>query len=113
MRPAVVVSRGDDADLLEGKIADVGDPQVPRERIEAHAEGVTKAPGEDLATRARLAEEWVVGRDGAVEVDAQDLALDGIHVLRVRIRCRPGAADVVAVTGVTDAHVQLAVGPDA
>src|SRR5262245_52777886 len=45
VRPAVVVPRGDDADLFEGEITDVGNPEVSSEGIEAHPEGIAEAPG--------------------------------------------------------------------
>src|SRR5262245_16971279 len=44
--PRVVGARGDDVDLLDRQVADVGQPQAAADRIEAEAERVAEAVGE-------------------------------------------------------------------
>ena len=66
-------------------------------------------------TRARVPaaiDERVARRRGSVELDAQDLALEALQVLRVRIRRRAGRPGV-AEAGVAGADVEEAVGTDA
>ncbi len=113
VRPGVVAARRDDVELLDREIADVGHPEPARHRIESEAEGIAEAGGEDLAALPDLAEVGIVGRDGAVEVQAQHLPHEDVQVLRVRIRRRAGTALVVAEAGVADADVELPVRSDA
>src|SRR5581483_7665878 len=112
VRPGVVAAGGHDVDLLEREVADVGEPELAGVRVEAEAERVPEARREDLLTLPGLAEERVVVRDRAVEVEPHDLALDRVQVLRVRIRRGARAPHVVAVPRVADPSVELAVGPD-
>src|SRR5262249_41135893 len=107
VRPRVVLAAGDDVDLLDREVADVADPERVRVGIEAHPERIAEPVREDLAALAGLIEERVVIRDRTIEVEAQDLAVDLVQVLRVGVRRRPRAALVVTETGVADADVEL------
>src|SRR5437868_182226 len=94
--PAVVLAAGApgrlEIDLLPVPLPDVGDVEVVRRTVEAEAPGVAQAEGPDLGGAGRGAGEGVARRDGvvavricgeavAVDVDAQDLAQQGVLVL--------------------------------
>src|SRR4029453_14925005 len=78
-RPAVVAAALNAVDHLPQLPADVADPQVAGDAVEAHAPGIAEAVGPDLGPRSGGLEEWIVGRDRvglarlfAVHVDAKD-----------------------------------------
>ena len=79
------VGRAHQVDLLARALADIADPQILGERIEAAAERVPEAVGPDFRAARRAVREGIAGRDGivaqrigregvAARVDAQDLA---------------------------------------
>src|SRR5262249_10903932 len=72
-RPAEVVSRVHDVDLLEGVLADVGNPEQPGARVEGEAEGIAQAGGEHEVGGAPPTEKRIAGRGTTVAGDAQDL----------------------------------------
>src|SRR5262249_56314429 len=81
--------------------------------VEDHPEGVAEAVGPDLAARASGADERVVGGDGPVEIEPQDLPVERGKVLGVRVGGRVWTALVVSEARIADADVELLVGPDA
>ncbi len=103
-RPPVVAALDDPIDLLPAEVAHVAAVEVPGDAVELEAPGVAESVRPDLSQLAGLAGERVVGWDGAVLVDPQDLPVRTVQVLSVR-----------AVAVVTDCEVELAVGaePDA
>src|SRR5262249_28266333 len=108
------IAPGDaDVDLLDREVADVSDPELVRRGVEAHPERIAEAVGPDLPAVGPHADEWVVGRDRAVEVQAEDLAVERRQVLRVRVGRRAGSALIVAVPRVADSDVELSVGAHA
>src|SRR5581483_5450799 len=68
-RPAVVAAPPDDVDLIGAGRPVLGRQEVAGDRIEGQAERVAQAVSED-----RRAGEGIIGWDGAVRVNAQDLA---------------------------------------
>src|SRR5205085_2126949 len=96
-RPTVVLPAPDEIDLLVGDFAHVAHPEKARLRVERKAPGVAKPPRPDLRARHSRhrrapgirdagsgvagadahALERIVGRDAAIEVDAEDLAVGG------------------------------------
>src|SRR5262249_55878644 len=106
-RPAVVTARHTDVDFFDRVVANVPDPELPGRAIEAHAKRVAEPVGPDLAARVHYTHEGVVGGRRAVEVEAQNLAVERREILGVRIRRRSRAADVVAEPAVAGAHPEL------
>ena len=87
-----------EVDLLDVVLADVPDPDVAAGAVEREAPGVAQAVGVDLG-RPAAAGEGVVRRDAVllarrarVDVDAQDLAEQGVAVLRVVVGVAGAAA---------------------
>src|SRR4029077_11931393 len=108
-RPAVVAALDAEVDLLDRQVAHVADPERSGAAVEAEAKGIAEAVRPDLAPVEPDAHERVVGGDGSVEVDAQDLPVERRQVLRVGVRRRARPSLVVAVPAVTRADVELPV----
>jgi hypothetical protein len=114
--PAVVLAAGAggrlQVDLLPARLPDVGDPQVAAQAVEGEAPGVAQPVGPDLAAGAGDADERVARGNGvgepraaAVDVDAQDLAEQGVERLPVLLR-------VAAAAAVARGDVEEAVRPE-
>src|SRR5581483_8465891 len=88
-RPAVVAAPPDDVDLIGAGRPVLGRQEVAGDRIEGQAERVAQAVSED-----RRAGEGIIGWDGAVRVNAQDLAAQAAEVLRGVLRLRIAQGDV-------------------
>ena len=104
-RPPVVRARGPVVDLLPGGLADVVDEDPTAERLDRERERVAKPQRPDLLPGARHADERVVGRNGTVGVDPQQLAQ------QIRQSLRVGWAGVLADRDVelpVEAEVQRA-----
>ena len=100
--PTVIRAGNAQVDLFPCAVADVVDEDLARARLHAEPVGIAQTERPDRAIQARgRGEERVVVGDGAIGVDPQQLALDGVHRLTV------AAAAVIA-----DADVQLAVGAE-
>ena len=95
VEPEVDVCSRDPRDLLDGVLADVGDPEVPGGRVEGEAPGVPQPPEEDLVEGVRVAAERVLGGDAgggvAPWIDAQDRPQPGAEVLGVVVGVLPEA----------------------
>jgi len=109
------VGRPHQVDLFAGALADVADPQILGQRIEAGAERVPQPVGPYLRAAAALGER-IAGGNGVVaqrvgrevvaaHVDAKDLAEEDIEVLGVVGR-------VAAAAAVADGKVEQAVRPE-
>jgi hypothetical protein len=83
-RPSVVLPRRYLVDLFPSVLAYLVDEHIGYTRLNVQAERLAqrKRPDSPAGTRGAI-EEGVVGRDGAVAVDAQDLAADGAKRLRI------------------------------
>ena len=108
--PAVVPPADDDVDLLVPVLADIGGPEGIRLSVEGIAPHVAQAvrPHPPADGAAAIRERVVLG-DGVVlagvfaaHVDAEDLAVQHVQVLGVRVR-------VARKAPVTHADVQVAV----
>ncbi len=110
--PAVIAARDHDIDLLPRRVADVACPERAGLRIEAKAPRIAEAVGEDLRPLGSHAHERVVLRDRAVQVEAQELAIERLQILRIRVHRRAGTALVITHRRVAHAHVELAVRAD-
>ncbi len=112
--PAVVAA-GDEGrvDFFLRALADVADPRLPGDPIEAEAPRVAQAHREDLVAAGDGAEERIGAgrrvrhaRSGRrIDVEAQDLAEQQVEILRVVRR-------VVGAAAVADADVEIAVAPE-
>src|SRR5262249_54841028 len=99
LRPAVVGAGDALVDLLPARLAHVVDEDAARAGLHREGERVAQAQRPDGTVLARgPGEERVVLGEGAVGVDAEELALEGVEPLR------RGAGGLLA-----DADVQLAV----
>src|SRR3990170_5501056 len=94
--PAVVSTLLYQVDLLPLVLTHVGEKEPAARPVEGEAPGIAQTVGPDLATRSCPADEGVVRRDAvgriAVDVDAQQLAEQGIEPLPVVLRIARGAA---------------------
>jgi hypothetical protein len=113
--PAVVAAAGRpghlEVDLLVEILSDVSDVEIAGLAVEAEAPGVAQTVGPDLvrAGAGGGRGEGIGGRDGvgsaAVDVDAQELAEQGVDVL-------PVLEGIAAAAAVAGADVQIAVRPE-
>src|SRR6187549_2963955 len=81
-RPAVVVARLEDVDLVAAERPDLGFPELTGHGVVREAVYVAVAEGVDLGQRALASDEGIVGRDAAVVAQAQDLAEVVVERLR-------------------------------
>src|SRR5262249_44185356 len=131
--PAVVLTLGDEVHLLVADLAHVTDPEASGLRVEPEAERVAESPRPDLGPRraghiARVRRaagaagagrhlrprrrERIVGRDAAVEVDAQHLAVGGGEAGPDVVGDGSPGRKAGVGPGVTDADVELPVRAD-
>ena len=99
--PAIVGALDDVVDLLPGEVAHVAAIELPGGAVELEPPRIAESVGPDRPELARLAEERVVGGDGSVLVDPQDLPVRTAQVLGER-----------PVAVVAHREVQLAVRPE-
>ena len=83
-RPAIVATRLEDLDLVAADRPELGVKDLPGGRMHRDAVVVAMTDGEDFRPAPRFADEWIVGRHGAVIFQAQHLAENRIRRLRGR-----------------------------
>src|SRR5690606_7916913 len=103
-RPAVVLARLGQVQLVAGARAVFAFPQPAGERIDCQALHVAVAVTVDFSVRAGAADEGVVGGNAAVQVQPHQLALEHGQVLR---------AGAVVALALADERVAFAIEGDA
>src|SRR5262249_51430125 len=93
-RPPEIVAGVHQVDLLEGVLANVSGPEQAGTGIEAEPERIAQAVREDEGCRAAATEKRIPGSGAAVEREAQDLSVQAVQVLGIRIHRLTGAAAV-------------------
>ena len=81
-RPSVVPPRQDDVDLVTAVGAVFVLPDHPGLGVDDETQRIAMPQGVDFRPIARAVHEWVVGRYGAIVVEAQDLAAQAHGILR-------------------------------
>ena len=113
-RPAAVVPRRNEIDLLPRSPADVAEPEVARAPVEGEPPGIPEPVGPDLATRSGCRHERVVARDpvaltrGRVgDVDAQNAPEQRAEVLGIVPRAAVPESDVEHAVGTELDHARV------
>src|ERR1700686_4886931 len=96
--PALIRSGDAVVNFFPRTLTYVVDEQTTRARLKRESERIAQAQRPNFLASSRSVEEWIVGRDRAVRIDAQNLSQE------IGERLRVGAVGVLA-----DRDIQLAV----
>src|SRR5206468_6262659 len=107
--PAVVFAAMDDRDFFDAVLADIADPEISGEAVEAEAPWFAKAKRPDFRPRIAPAAKGIVARDGVsktvvafVQIDPDDFAEEQLCVLAMALR-------VLLRASVAHAEIQITV----
>src|SRR5215207_10237525 len=112
-RPAVVLARLGDVDLVAAHRPVLDLPEGARLRMDRRGLDVAVAVGPDLRARIAAADEGVVLRHGAVRVDAQNLAqMTGEVLRRIELEALAGGDEELAVAREGKARAEMVAAAD-